>query len=751
MDTKWDQSDLLRATKTVDRLFSPKQLQLTDDDLTFYQRLPSWAQGLDRQSVHAEMKRKEATGHETRVLSIVRIAEHEEWYLPMPPRRGEERQDGELLYEFDKAPWKHVWFVDGQQKNATGFSASPHARPELWRARHVIRTLSRYDIRPRACIVGKDTRFFRAGLWFYAWFDSIQALGIALVVSGWGEVTSQTLPAMIMAVEAQSRALREAKRTSLEVRKTRGEIGHGVATFGLQFDAEDRQVVRVHPEEWALLVEMTRRTATGELRTAVEGIAWMVENAERFGVDSERVPRSKTWLLQFFRKEHLEGVYRSYTQTCIPRTLEQADLPLRDFDLTESGHYRYLRMRQEGISFDIEMGDMKLPPQVVAQARHRIFGKRGRPTREAPHAIPTHRALCVFPNGLLRCRCGSYIEERCPQGQKPPSAFWTLAVDLLHMEHYHAGVSSVDSARLCTELLQSQDATARPIDRKQILNRRHHLETIGLGGDWAQDREKLVAWWHDPFRKRPHSWHLYCHCAETVLDRDAAEVTEEAQHPRVRTGSISLAAWPLLWDAFTNNPLVLPEEPNTKPAAAGDDLRARLEEIRAEIALHNKRLGEGAFGETGSEEAEQEFQDVVSPLREERREINQHLKQVAEQAQRARGDRMSPGEIAELQSKLRAIERHPRLNADLRWKRAFASLVVRCVTIDMRSGEFVIETRVPLEALRRFVGVLDPGIEGASSPSTKEHAPQTACSFLHRHDESARVFRLRGYLNVMAA
>jgi hypothetical protein len=407
-------------------IFEQVQAEITPQVIRAYRRVAPLCFGLDRQSMHISREDPSNTSGEARVRAILKIAQRMGFVLPVP-ERNPDWQPGQLLFEFDRL----FWFVDGVRRNATGFSAHPDARPELWRAYTVAHRLREIDpaLCPKAFVVGELTRFFRDETWFQQWIDALARMSIEVHEETHGHLDGEKLTLLRFYVKEQSEKFQRDRECSREVRKARGELFHNNKHFGLRWTGPDgvvtpkiRTEVWTEPGEWAILRAMVFSLADGTIPTIEAASQWLFRE--------HGVKRSAVWVSEILRPTRppvpsiLTGVYaKAYSQQCIAARVRTADGMISDLDITSNGHRRYLRDYGQGLHFPIHYTrgtEEAIPLDIYEAACSRVI-RRGKP---AERQVPDRHGQVILPPHILRCaHCKFGIEERSPRRNR-----WTGSV-----------------------------------------------------------------------------------------------------------------------------------------------------------------------------------------------------------------------------------------------------------------------------------------------------------------------------------
>lgn len=408
-------------------IFARVKTEITSAVVQVYQGATPLCFAIDRQSVHTARKDPARTGEEARIHAILKMAQRMGFPCLTAPERNPDWQPGQPLIMFDR----RFWFVDGIERNATGFTAHPDARPELWRAYAVARRLREIDpmLGPKAFLVGELTRFFRDENWFQQWIDVLSRMGIEVHEETHGHLEGEKLAILCYGVKKQSERFLQDRERSREVRKARGELFHNNKHFGLRWTAAGgalhpkiRSEVWTEPQEWAILRAMVFGLANGTIPTLEAASQWLLRE--------HGVSRSAVWVSELLRPARppvasiLTGVYsRAYSQHCDAVRVETADRTVSDLDITPNGHRRYLRDYGQGLPFPIHFteGDAEVIPLDTYRAACDRVLRRGRSSNSES---PDRHEQVIVPPLLLRCaHCLFGIEERSPR-----SNTWTGGV-----------------------------------------------------------------------------------------------------------------------------------------------------------------------------------------------------------------------------------------------------------------------------------------------------------------------------------
>jgi hypothetical protein len=429
--------------RDVPVLFPTVVAPVTEAQLARYRRIAAehgpYAFCVDRQSEEEELKRKAATGQFRRVEAIRQFARVAGCWIPEPVARAD-RQEGELAFSFDR----DFWFVDGEEKHATGYTASQNARPEFWRAYLLAQALAEQQCAPAAFLVGEGTRLFRDTAWLETFYRSLKDAGVRVFVGNYGEITDQTLPGLQAMIRALSSWLPEALKGARKARRENGEVfSPGNIHFGLRVDPEDARIVHAHPDEWPLLAQLVEELAEARLRSLLEGLEWL----ERHGIK-----RSIGWLYTLlFKRPILDGTYDTDATWGQVRKLRQR--PFTDLDIRPNGDRRYLRHQKEALLIPIRFGPgcEPIPPELLALARQRIRGRRRTGEKEPPagHWISGRFTRCAV--------CGQAVDERLRHRPQPHWDLVCLCANTLRMRH---GISR----RAADDFEECQHVRYRPLD-----------------------------------------------------------------------------------------------------------------------------------------------------------------------------------------------------------------------------------------------------------------------------------------------
>jgi hypothetical protein len=311
--------------REVEVLFPEREIEVSRETIEVYRSKVPYAFAIDRQSEPKKAKQKDATGMRRRVETILAFGEDEGLYLPVPIA-VKDRQEGELPYRFEEES-ANFWFVDGQVKRATGYAANQNARPQLWRAFLLAKSLARHGCAPSWFVVGEGTRLFRDPQWLSTFCRALWHHKIRIFAGGFGEVNKDNYSGFEAYITALSGWLAKVNEGARKIKRMEGVIPHSSkqAPFFLEF-SEDRRHVYTRPEEWAIVSEMTHRIADGTLPNCFAVERWLKERG---------VVRSHAWVLQFLKRPYLDGWYECGTKEYVPRLLSQAGL-FFDLDITSS-------------------------------------------------------------------------------------------------------------------------------------------------------------------------------------------------------------------------------------------------------------------------------------------------------------------------------------------------------------------------------------------------------------------------------
>jgi hypothetical protein len=408
-----------QPVRTVPVLFPQTRIDLTPEEIAFYRQAKPYPMLIDRQSDDDEMTRADATGCQRRVEAIMGVVEKHGYDVELiRPVPNLNRKDGELPFVYNEA----FWFVDGEKKHATGYSANQNARPRLWRAYLLAQALAEHDAAPRQLIVGEATRFFREEEWLSRFAKALRDRKIDLWICPFGEINRFTLPVVVQYVSALSSWLPEIRRGARDARRIQRRLWtiklpiwlRASGTAGTE-PPHTRTHVWTNPVNWSILEELIERLALRTLSNSYEAAEWLLlTHGIKRSVTQVRADLFSTWI---------EGLYVDYDKRHLPRKVQQEGGLFVDLDICDSGHQRYLIEQQDGIPFPVNytLGTTPIRTEILETARRSIRGKVGRPGVDTRKHL---RDQCVVPVRLTCCvACGSTIDERQPRAG---GTTWTL-------------------------------------------------------------------------------------------------------------------------------------------------------------------------------------------------------------------------------------------------------------------------------------------------------------------------------------
>jgi hypothetical protein len=417
----------------ADAVFRHVRQSITPATLARLRQHVPFCFGVDRQSLGATILRNPSkTGHDGRVHLICQQSRVLGLYLPEPHENPRWPAQGELQYDFDGM----FWYIDGENRRSTGFSAGPSARPRLWEAY----TLTRYlhenapELKPKAFIFGELMRLARADKWMKMWVEALQFMGVPSIVDG-KELQGSFLDlAAAFAREHSEKMVKEIRRAR-ETMERRGCIHSNQPPWGLVFTGHNRDLtsrerweVWTVTERWNILHDMVAHFVEGTFRTCNDAVVWF---REEHGII--RTPTYVHMLLQPYTAKDagvppppsiLTGVYTAYKTVTKPCQIVEEDGLRWDYHINEHGNQVVIVEYRPGKQFPIHYapGSKPIPPEMLEAARARLL-HRGRPAKE--NTADRH-ALCIIPPSIHRCaRCGAWIEERSPVGGQN-SRTWRL-------------------------------------------------------------------------------------------------------------------------------------------------------------------------------------------------------------------------------------------------------------------------------------------------------------------------------------
>lgn len=430
-----------RATRTVKVLFPQTRIEISDETIQFYKAHQPFAFAFDRQSDKGELTRAESTGADRRVRMIQGTAQEKNLYLPLAVPRPN-RQDGDLPFDLDTA----FWFVDGEQRRATGYAANQNARPRLWEGFLLAQALAEHGAGPTMFVVGEATRFFRNEKWLMEFSYAIWEKGIELVVHPFGPVTRHTLQGLTAYVNALSGWLPMVTAGSRETRKAQRRPFSTTQPFGLRTSGvegteapETRLAIWTDVGPWNAFSDAIEALATG----AVTCIADATILIQQFGFTL-----STTRVQQLIHSTIPEGVHVLYRYQCKPRRLVQEGGLFSDLDITEGGNRRYLYEEQPGVPMTIQFtpGTQPISTTVLLAARARITGNGGRPPskgRGAGYGMPDYKSA-LLPTRLLRCAtCGHSLRLMPPR--RGSNKTWTVVCNCVQTLRMRLKLSRPDA------------------------------------------------------------------------------------------------------------------------------------------------------------------------------------------------------------------------------------------------------------------------------------------------------------------
>lgn len=381
--------------REVPVLFPNTRLEVTSAEVEYYRSHNPYAFALDRQSIPKQSTKKDATGMRRRVEACVDFAREENLYLPVPEYRAD-KEEGQLPFLFGEE-CQRFWFVDGTKQRSTGFAANPNARPQLWRAFLLAQALAKHGCGPKWLLIGEGTRLFREPQWLSTFCRALWHHKVRIFSGGFGEVHADNYAGFEAYIKALSGWLKTVNAGYRRFARDERIIPHTYPPFGLAF-TKDRRHVTTDPEQWAIITEMVRLIARGDIKSCLAASRWLNE--------AHGVHRSYAWVLEYLKRSYLDGQYVCGDKEYVQRLLSQGGL-FYDLDISEGGHPRRLVRERDGLTWQIEhalSGTQPIDPDIIKQARARVLKNPGRPRKNPdPQSIPQR---------LLRCAvCGYGIEE----------------------------------------------------------------------------------------------------------------------------------------------------------------------------------------------------------------------------------------------------------------------------------------------------------------------------------------------------
>lgn len=692
-------------------------------EIEYYQSLGDYCLAADRQSNGKEIGRLDATGQWGRFRAIQSLASIHGYYLPEPAEnRG--RAEGEPMFTYDR---RH-FFVDGEGKDASGLAGHPKVRPELWRLAKYIEVLGYLNCAPKAVLIGSEERWFRDTNQFRMWFQGLKLYGVKLFVGGIGEVTEQNCSIICMRVEALSAWLGPRSKNARIAKKGRGEAYNGIVTFALDYpeDETGRKIksrCMVIPDEWQTMWELAFLISDGLVNSAAEAGAWLHAEHARQDRAKKRRPCSVAFVRKWFNSPIPEGRYPCHTCETTACRVQLEGTMVFDLDVTENGVIRRYIEKREPIYLPIDVPpELVIPADVLAHVRARLIGRKPRTQKE-----PSEGALVsLFPSHLVRCaHCGTYVVERPPRQGKPRSYVESRKEDDLLMVTLRAeGKSYGQIAEALEKQLHQETGRRTPVGKGRVHKR---LQLLGInGGGVETNRQKVEAFWSDPFRRRNGDWHLYCHCYSVLaLKPDPTDEERKKLDPKghvvKRAGSLTLSVWPALWRGCRNHPPT-EEEPETSIDAVTADLERRnltgqIETLQGEIDAINRAWWQGEFGPRDEEEAKRQRDSLKKDLEDQKAAKTGQRDALAAQIVRQKEEQFTAAQFAELQARMDDLDADP----NPEWRREFIRTFVKEVVVNLETGEWTLESVFHWEDLRRMAGKLGVPTHDLKPPgSSKE-------------------------------
>jgi hypothetical protein len=680
----------------------------TRAEIEYYQSLGDYALAADRQSDGKELGRQDATGQWGRFRAIQSLAAIHRYYLP-DPTENIGRAEGEPMFRYDR---RH-YFVDGEGRDASGLAGHPRVRPELWRLAKTIEILGRLNCAPKAVLIGSEERWFRDTTQFRMWHQALKLYGVKLYVGGIGEVTEANCSIICMRVEALSAWLGPRSKNARAARRSRGEAYHAMEKFGLDYpeDATGRKLKDrciLIPEEWQTMRTLALLVDAGRVNSAAGASAWLFKEHVRLGRPEERRPCSVAFIRNWFMSPIPEGAYPCHTCETTACRVKLAGTMITDLDVTDNGVIRRYSERRDPLLLPIEIPpDMAIPPDVLEHVRARLIGRKPR-TRQQPN---DDALVSLFPSHLVRCvHCGTYVVERPPRQGNPRAYVESRRQDDELMVRLRAeGKSYQAIAALLQQRLAEESGRLTPVGKGRVHKR---LQLLGInGGGLAENLQKVADFWEDPFRRRNGDWHLYCHCA-SVLALKPDPTDEERRrldpdnHVVKRAGSLTLAAWPALWQACLGHPPLEEETESSVDPVISDLERANLaraiDHLQAEIDAVNRAWWQGEFGTRDTEEAKRQRDSLKGNLEAEKAAKTARRDALAAQIVRQKEEQVTAAQFAAIRARMAELEGDP----SPVWRQEFVRTFVKQVTVDLATGEWSMETAFHWEELRRMVGKL---------------------------------------------
>jgi hypothetical protein len=711
--------------RKVTRLYPFVDTVPSAEEIAYYQTLGEYALAADRQSDGKELGRLDATGQWGRFRAVQSLATMHRYYLP-DPVENLGRAEGQPMFTYDK---RH-YFVDGEGKDASGLAGHPRVRPELWRLAKYVEVLGHLDCAPQAVLIGSEERWFRDTNQFRMWFEALKRFNVKLFVGGMGEVTEQNCSLICMRVEALSAWLGPRSKNARIAKRGRGEAYNGVLTFALDYPVDEtgrkiKSRCLVIPDKWQTMRELAYLVAQEEINSAAEAAAWLYAEHKRLGRPPQDRPCSVAFVRKWFNSTVPEGRYPCHTCETSACRLQLDGTMITDLDVTDNGVIRRYVEKCDPIHLPIEIpAELAIPADILAHVRARLLGRKPRRKKE----IWVENLTPLFPSHLVRCaHCDTYIVERPPRQGKPRQYQESRQRDDELLVWLHAeGKTYQQIARHLQEQLQQETGRETPVSKSRVHKR---LQLLGINSRSVEEGlRKVAAFWGDPFRRRNGDWHLYCHCSSVLaLKHDPSEEERERLDPNghviKRAGSLTLAAWPKIWQACMNHPPTQdePEETTDEATAAAEraELSRQVERLQTEIDAVNQEWWKGEFGDRQSEEAKRQRDSLKKPMEDEKVSKIARRDGLAAQIIEQKRDKITSADFAAIRERMRDLDEN---DPSPEWRQEFIRTFVKRVTVNLATGEWVMDLHFDWEDLRRLVGKL-----GVPTADLVPPAPHSLC------------------------
>lgn len=411
-----------QVEREVPALIPMEDVKLTPEEVEIYRQIKrehgDYAFAIDRQSDDKELRRPDATGQARRVAAIMAGTKAFGAWLPEPVFH-ERRQKGELPFTFDE----RFWFVDSGEKRASGYCASPCVRKRFMYAFELARTLTKHGCGPKVFVIGESTRLFRDKGWLITFLRALWDHNVEVFACDYTQVNDQTVAGFIATVQALNSWLPQVSAGARKTRWEEGRLFHNQPRFSLYFNAL-RDTVYAEPEEWPLLCDLVEHLADGRLRTLHDATVWLngqlqLLSPRRADGKPRRRQLSQHWISTWLKSETPEGHYIGYPYHTLPRRVRQEGGVFSDYDVTERGYQRYLKVcNEDRLVFEIQFDRERtwpIPALHLSQARARVHDNRRPPHN--PENVTWKDQVLLSPR-LLKCaHCGYGVEERPPESR----------------------------------------------------------------------------------------------------------------------------------------------------------------------------------------------------------------------------------------------------------------------------------------------------------------------------------------------